>query len=141
MNPQSMQPWMRQMLIDKGVLSTQGLSRKAKVMRHKKCGILTLAGFDADSCAMDAWCDLAQLSTAGEVQALLAQRRTYELHFDRLNYRDSWAIKSRPASSSPAAVYAAHLCGSPIPAPWSIQIASPVQQPVQQPVQLEGVPF
>jgi len=127
------------MLIAKGVMAESGMTRKAKIMRHRKCGILTLAGFDADSCALDAWCDLAELSAQGEALALVGGRRTYEVHADRLNYRDAWSIKARPAGH--IAVFASHRCTDPVPATWRLP-ARPTSPSTQQPINdNEGVQF
>ena len=50
------------MLEAKGVISAQGLTANARIHTHRPCGIPTLAGFDNHRCALDTWCDLAQLS-------------------------------------------------------------------------------
>lgn len=133
---ESMQPWMLQMLVTKGVISESGLTRKAKIVRHRKCGILTLAGFDSDLAAMDTWCDLAELSVRGEAGALVAGRCTYEVWVDRLCHRDVWAIKGRPAGS--IRVLASHRCDELIPAEWLLPVRPAVE--VQTFTPTEGDP-
>lgn len=115
----TMPAWLESLLIDKGVLTAQGLSRKAKVVIHRDCGLPTVAGFDADRCALDAWCDPAQLTADGEAWALLDGRATYELRVDRLERRDRWTIPGRPPSHE-LPVLAAHRCHAPIPAAWRL---------------------
>jgi hypothetical protein len=112
------QTWLTSMLVDKGVMSEGGLTRKAKVLEHRPCHFPTLSGLDSDRCALDAWCDLGQLTLEGEALALLGGRRTYELRGDRLSQRDRWSIPGRPASR--CAVFAEHRCHDPIPAAWCI---------------------
>lgn len=114
-----MPSWLKRALIGKGVLTEQGMTRRAKVMRCRACGVPTMAGFDSTVAAMDAWCDLTPLSAQGEVWALLSDRRTYALHgVDRLELerRDQWSITGHPAGSPSAPpVLASHRCGEPVP--------------------------
>ena len=78
------QTWMTSLLVDKGVMSEQGLTRRAKLIPHRPCGLVVLAGLDSDRAALDVWCDLGELTLHGEAMALLEGRRTYELHGGRL---------------------------------------------------------
>ena len=114
------QTWLTSMLVDKGVMSERGLTRRAKLVSHRACGFPTLAGFDADRAALDVWCDLGELTLEGEALALLDGRRTYELHAGRLSPRDRWCIPSRPAGKSRWPVFAERRCHEPIPAAWCI---------------------
>ena len=128
---------MTSLLVDKGVLSEAGLTRRAKLMSHRACGFPTLAGLDADRAALDAWCDLGELTLEGEALALLNSRRTYELHAGRLSRRDRWAIPSRPAGKSRWPVFAEHRCHEPIPAAWCI----PYRPEPAMTTTNEGIPF
>ena len=112
------QTWLTSMLVDKGVMSEGGLTRRAKLIEHRPCNFPTLAGLDADRCALDAWCDLGELTLEGEAMALLDGRRTYELHGGRLSLRDRWNIPGKPANTR--TVFAEHRCHDPIPASWCI---------------------
>jgi hypothetical protein len=115
----TMPEWLKTMLIDQGRLSETGLTRRARIRTHKPCHLPTLAGYDADTCALDTWCDLAELTLAGEVHALLAGRTTYELTTERLYRRDRWTITGRPAGRM-TPVFAEHRCHAPIPATWAV---------------------
>ncbi len=116
-------------------MSEGGLTRRAKVLEHRPCHFPTLAGLDADRCALDAWCDLGQLTLEGEALALLDGRRTYELHGSRLSLRDRWNIPGRPADRQP--VFAEHRCHPPIPASWCI----PHRPAPPAPTTDDGIPF
>ncbi len=131
-----MPDWLRSALIDKGVLTAQGLSRRAKVITHRPCGMPTMSGIDRDPCGLDAWCDLGQLTADGEFQALLDGRRTYEVSNQRLHPRDRWSIPGHPASPT-TVVLAEHRCHQPIPATWC-QPPRPARQPRTA---TEGIPF
>lgn len=125
-----MPAWMRQMLIDKGVLTEQGLSRKARIRTHRGCPIPVLAGIDSDIAGLDAWCDLGELHAYGEAMALLSGRRTYELRGGRLGHRDKWQISGKPAGTTRYPVFAEHRCHDPIPTDW-IQPSKPDHRPAQ----------
>lgn len=113
----TMPRWLADRLVEDGVLSESGLSRTARIRAHPPCRIPTMAGIDSDG--LDAWCELAPLSAAGEAGALLAGRRTHRLHADRLVRRDQWSIAGRPAGSDASEpVFAEHRCRQPIPAGW-----------------------
>ena len=109
--------WLQEMLVAKGVMSATGLTRKARIHSHRPCSQATVAGYDADVCALDAWCDLHELTADGEVLALLDGRVTYEVDGERLHRRDRWAIRSRPAGGS-TPVLAEHRCDAPLPFDW-----------------------
>ena len=131
-----MPDWLRSMLIDKGVLTAQGLTIRAKVMTHRACGFPTLAGIDARVAGLDAWCDLGQLSPYGELHALLDGRRTYRLHRGELDPRDRWNTAGHPAGHD-LPVFAEHRCHQPIPATWCL----PSLPTTSRPVATSEVPF
>lgn len=133
----SMPAWLKRHLIDTGVLTESGLGRKARLRRHQRCGIPTLAGLDADLLAFEASCDLGELTAAGEANALLEGRRTYELSVrSELHHRDRYAIKARPAGGS-TTVLAEHRCDQPIPAAWCV----PAPKPAARRPDTEEIPF
>ena len=116
----AMAPWLRSMLIDKGVMSESGLTLRAHIRTHRGCGLPTLSGIC--DIGFDAWCDLAELTAIGEAEALLAGRRTYELYSGRSLYsRDRWTIHSRPAGGERHPVLAEHRCGEQVPAGWILR--------------------
>lgn len=69
--------WLRQHLIDTGIWSADGVTRKAKLRTHT-CGLLVLIGLDADLAAFPATVDPTPLTTTGEMLALLGNRDTYD---------------------------------------------------------------
>lgn len=109
--------WLRDRLIEAGILTPQGLSRRAKPMLHRTCRQLVIAGFDNDTCAFDAWTEPAPLTPHGELAALLDERRTYDLDGERLYRRDQASIPGRPPSPR-RTVLAEHRCHSPLPVDW-----------------------
>ena len=113
------QTWLTSMLVDKGVLTEQGLTRRAKLISHRPCSEVVLAGIDSDLAGLDAWCDLGELTRSGEALALLEGRRTYELHGGRLSLRDRWQITGKPAGGK-RPVLASHLCARAVPAAWCV---------------------
>lgn len=99
------------------------MSRKAKLIACVRCDEPVLRGLDADIAAFPARTDIYPLSLHGEVQALMAGRRTYELRLGELDHRDRWMITGRPASS--ITVVADHVCEEPTPADWIRPITPP----------------
>ena len=91
-------------------------TRKAKLIACIRCDEPVLRGLDGDVAAFSAWAGVYPLGEYGEVQALIAGRRTYELHNGRLDRRDQWMIAGTPASST--TVVTDHVCGEPIPDDW-----------------------
>lgn len=89
------------------------------------CGARVLAGVDADRCAFNAAVDNSPLTRRGELLAVVAGRRTYELADGRLYRRDRWSIRSTPRG----AVLAEHDC-TPIPAGWRLPPAPRPPAPV-----------
>lgn len=137
----SMPDWLRAQLIDKGYLTEAGLSRTARIVRHRPCSIPTLAGLDAHLCALSVHVDLAQLSAAGEALALLDGRRTYGYNLIRrqLSPRDQYRIASNPAGIDSAIVFAEHRCGQPVPADWTVP-ATP-HKPAARQFESKEIPF
>ena len=116
----AMAPWLRSMLIDKGVMSEGGLTRTAHIRTHRSCGLPTMSGIS--DLGFDTWCDLAELTTTGEAEALLTGRHTYELYAGRsLYHRDRWTIHSRPAGGERHPVLAEHRCAEQLPADWILR--------------------
>lgn len=137
MSASTMPDWLKRQLIDKGVLTESGLGRKAQIRRHKPCGIPTMVGLDAEVMAFQATCDLGELTAAGEAQALLEGRRTYELNLrGEIRYRDRYAITGRPAGAR-TTVLADHRCAQPIPAAWCV----PAPAPAARQSDTEEIPF
>lgn len=135
MSVNGMPEWLQRMLIAKGVMTESGLFRKARIQRHRGCGLPILAGLDADLCALEARCDVAELTAEGEALALLAGRRTYELDANRhLHPRNRYAITRRSAQAT--TVLVEHHCDTPTPASWT----KPTPPPFR-PADVEEIPF
>ena len=128
--------YLKALLIDKGVMTEQGLTRKARLVIHRPCGLLTLSGLDADLAALEAWCDPYALTNQGEFQAIIAGRRTYQLRGDRLDHRDKWIIPGRPAEGR-YPVYASHDCQVRLPMEWRL----PRPEAIASTAQGDEVPF
>lgn len=113
MTATTMPRWLSEALIDKGILTAQGLTRTARVRTHP-CGVPCLAGIDDNG--LDAWCELAEITTLAEAHALLDDRTTYRIHAAQLVRRDQWHIRAHPASDEPTLVE--HRCHASLPADW-----------------------
>lgn len=136
-----MPEWLRAQLIDQGHLSESGLARTARILRHRPCGLPTLAGLDSHLAALEARVDLGELTAFGEAAALLSGRRTYEYNIIRrqLSRRDRYRIAGKPAGSGQATVFAEHRCEEPIPASWCLP---PTQTPPTKPTtESKEIPF
>lgn len=139
-----MPAWMQRMLIDKGVLGHNGLSDRARIHTCRQCRLPVLAGWDARSGALDAWCDLAELTLEGELQALLDNRQTYHLDADRIQRRNRYAIQAIPAGGQlpinerprypfeQYPVFAQHRCNEPIPTAWTVQPLTELAAPTTE---------
>ena len=112
--------WLRTMLVDKGVLSEAGLSRNAGIRTCRTCRQHCLAGIDING--LDTWTDPQQLHPAGELQALLDNRRTFNLYAGKqLIPRDRHLMAAYPAGHKQRPTFAAHRCDQPIPTTWTIK--------------------
>jgi len=98
-------------------VSAVNVRRKAIWGRCGKCRAEILTGPDANLAAINAQADAVDLSTRGELLAVIARREVYELdNADRLHHRTAKAIIfGRVAKSS--SLHAAHTC-EPVPANW-----------------------
>lgn len=114
-----MQPWLIGQLIDRGILTPSGLSRKAKARECRKCRAWVLAGLDSHVAALEAHADPYPLTAFGEAEALLDGRVTYDLEETRLHRRLHWNIAGRPAGSRHLVV-AEHRCGFAIRPSWQL---------------------
>lgn len=117
-------PWLIDRLIQAGNLTETGLSRRARPRPCLRCRTWTIAGLDADQCALEAHCDPTPLTPLGEVLALAQGRRTLELATTggRLQLEQRWAdhITGHPAGAGRYDVLATHDCEQPpIPAAYT----------------------
>ena len=122
--------WLRATLIDKGILTDTGLTRTARIHTHRPCHMPTLAAIDDHG--LDTWCDLAELTTTGELHALLTGRPTWDLHATRTLCARSTPrrIAYWPAGTPDHPVFAEHRCHHPIPNTWTVP---PTPQPATPP--------
>lgn len=114
-------------LIEIGRLDADGISRRAHARRCRECGAVVMAGLDHDSCAMPVYADPVPLTPIGEVEVLLAGRRTYDLAYTsrgyRLDPRSAGHIRRAPAGTAPGVdVVAGHRCGARPPSNGQSQI-------------------
>lgn len=114
-----MEPWLKNHLIQTGRMSETGLTRNARIIPCPSCKTPTIAGYDADICALDTYCDTTQLNPTHEIKALLTNRETYTLtpantNNHKLNRRDQHNITQTPKHP----LLASHQCHNPIPKSW-----------------------
>lgn len=108
-------------LVEVGRLDADGINRRAHASQCQKCRAVVMVGLDDDKCAMTVRVDPVPLTPVGELEVLLAGRRTYDLGWSaergyRVDPRSAAHIAAAPAGSSPAAdVVGEHRCGHPAP--------------------------
>lgn len=107
-----MQRHVQDTLIANGVMTSGFITRKAKY-RHcpRGCGLIVLTAID--DIGFTTTCDPHPTTTLGELQALLAGRRTYTTVGEELVYRAAHRIVARDTDREP--VYVQHECGIPPP--------------------------
>lgn len=112
--------WLTTMLIDKGVMSESGLTRNAGIRTCRTCHQHCLAGIDING--RDTWLEPQPLHPAGELQALLDCRRTFNLYAGKqLMPRDRHLMAAYPAGHKHRPTFATHTCGQPIPTTWTLK--------------------
>lgn len=107
--------WLVRRLVGSGLMDGDtGAMRKAQAVACDRCGRAVWRGLDADWCGRSRDADPLPVSALGEVQAIMAGRKTLELSGAtrlELNYRDAWRIKGRPAGRDGYDVVVEHKCG------------------------------
>lgn len=102
-----------------GVLTPDGISRRAKTTFCASCRAVVIRGLDSHIAATVATADPAALTPLGEVLALATGRRTYDLTWTggryEIDHRNEWHIRGRPPGTQ-FHVIADHKCGQPLPA-------------------------
>jgi len=89
---------------------------KIKYANHR-CGQPIIAALDRWICAISVTCDPWPLSPAGEVQALRAGRRTYQVRQWGVQHRTAYRIAGNPPGPR-TTVLAEHTCGEVVPKSW-----------------------
>ena len=136
MTGQTMPAWLRSMLVDKGYMTHDGVTFRARIRTCRHCHLPAVAGIDDNG--LTTWCDPGELSPDGELQALLDGRRTWDLYGGTgLTLRTRSAIAYRPAGDQRRPVLAEHRCHQAIPATWCMP---PIHRPATT-VTDEGFPF
>lgn len=106
-----MDEWLRHHLIETGVISADGHSRKAKATTCRRCNGRTLTGLDADVAGGLVEIDDREVDQVGEVLALAQGIPTYTLRFTggrwEIDYR--YAIEIHGRREWP--IYPRHVCG------------------------------
>lgn len=130
-----MPDWLRSMLVDKGYMTREGVTFRARIRSCRDCHLPTVAGIDDNG--LTTWCDPGELTPDGELLALLDGRHTWDLYGgSQLTYRRPSAITHRPAGDRRRPVLAEHRCHQPIPASWCCP-----PRPAPAPAADEGFPF
>lgn len=104
--------WLQAHLDSLGLWNTDGISRRARGRHCRTCRAPILTGLDDDRCGLPVTADPAPIDEVGELIALAAGRRTFDLRQRptlRLNHRPTWRI-GKPRQHD---VLAEHRCGEP----------------------------
>ena len=98
-------------------MDADGITRKARARRCPSCRAAVVRGLDHDRCALTVVVDPTPLSPAGELEALLLRRFTFDLRrfAGQLNIdrRYPERIVASPAGTPPGDVVVAHDCNAP----------------------------
>lgn len=86
-------------------------------LANHRCGELIMAALDHWACAITVHLDPWPLSPVGEVEALRAGRRTYQMREWGVRHRNAYRITGNPPGPR-TTVLAEHRCGEPIPSTW-----------------------
>ena len=121
-------------LIATGVLTPDGVTRRARPRPCPRCQPLVLVGLDHARCALPPTTNPTPLTPAGELAALLTGRETYKLTPNRnayeLNWRDQHSIRAKPAGTLHGAdIVATHQCGAPELDAAPSRIPPPLKRP------------
>lgn len=129
--------WLQRHLEAQGLWDADGITRRARVRRCRKCRARIIVGLDADLIAGEAVCDIDPLSAIGEAAALILGRTTYCLRWVgghlQLDHRSHFEVRGHPAGTAykpggapPYDVVAEHVCGTRLPATQSVHEAPKV---------------
>lgn len=106
--------WLVRRLVGQGLMDGEtGATRRARAVACERCGRAVFRGLDAEWGSRSRDADPVPLSGLGEVQAIMAGRKTLELSGTvrlELNFRDRWRIGSRPAGGDKYDVLVEHRC-------------------------------
>ena len=89
---------------------------KHRLGKHR-CGQITMVALDHWTAAMPVQLDPWPLSPAGEVEALRAGRRTYQIRHWGVRHRNAYRIAGNPPGPR-TTVLAEHRCGEVTPETW-----------------------
>ncbi|HEU4544479.1 MAG TPA: hypothetical protein VFR23_25335 [Jiangellaceae bacterium] len=107
--------WLQTHLTATGAWNTDGIGRALRA-RQCTCGARVLSGLDADRAALPAAVEPSPVDPAGELLALMQNRRTFRIrYFGRweIDRRSSFDIAAQPAGK--VDVLIEHECGRPFP--------------------------
>lgn len=120
--------WLQRHLETIGAANTDGVARKARGTRCRRCGAPILAGLDADICGWPARVDPAPLTAQGEAAAILTGRTTYRLNGTpsrvEIDRREDFNIRGTPPSDE-CIVVAEHECGKQLAEMQTITTTTP----------------
>jgi hypothetical protein len=96
-------------LVATGVLTTDGLGRRAQLRQCGVCSEYVIVGLDHHRAALRAVCDPVALDALGEAVAWCSGRRTFELWGTELEARNQFSISGGIKPRVP--VISEHECG------------------------------
>lgn len=103
--------------LENTLVLTEGVGRRAQARICADCHAKTIAGWDADVCALLAIVDPTPLDGVGEALAQLQGRRTYALTPEGgrlvLDHRTAGRISHRSPNAGRYDVLPEHACGMP----------------------------
>lgn len=106
---------LRRHLETTGHVTATGTSRRLTAHTCRTCHSPTLRGLDADTCAFEITLDPTPLDPLGEVLALTAGRRTYDLTHTAGRYEINPRTHHHITRPRRYPVLTEHRCGQPLP--------------------------
>lgn len=103
--------------------------RRAHLYKCRDCGAPILKGLDNDKLAFSATTEIAPITRAGEITAILNRHRTYDLINGSLYYREPPHLKTWPTTD----VVRTHDCAKPLDPTHTKRAARPTTQTTTEP--------
>lgn len=108
----SLPPAAKRALIAKGLMDDQGVTARPRQRHCRRCGAAVIAAL-ADTLTVAV--HPTPTTVAGELAALLAGARTYQVWGSSMSYRDHWVIRAAVNHPDVVDVHVAHSCGMAAP--------------------------
>lgn len=115
-----MDAWLKAHLLARGVLDSDGVSRRVSSSRCPECRAAVLRGLDSDRCGWPVVASIDSVDQLGELLAIANGLRTFDLIPRQVKSSTGWQLDGRRSAhiAKPRRhqVHAEHRCGLVLPA-------------------------